>query len=110
MHPNSHASYYPGASQLTIKLLFNDEGRILGAQVIGYDGVDKTIDVFATVMRLKGTIYDLTELELAYAPPYSSAKSPANMAGFVAENVLQGRMDVYRWKDIEATSILMIFN
>lgn len=101
MHPNSHASYYPGASQLTIKLLFNDEGRILGAQVIGYDGVDKTIDVFATVMRLKGTIYDLTELELAYAPPYSSAKSPANMAGFVAENVLQGRMDVYRWKDIE---------
>ncbi|NLM36039.1 MAG: FAD-dependent oxidoreductase [Clostridiales bacterium] len=101
VHPNSHASYYPGASQLTIKLLFNDEGRILGAQVIGYDGVDKTIDVFATVMRLKGTIYDLTELELAYAPPYSSAKSPANMAGFVAENVLQGRMDVYRWKDIE---------
>lgn len=101
VHPNSHASYYPGASQLTIKLLFNDEGRILGAQVIGYDGVDKTIDVFATVMRLKGTIYDLTELELAYAPPYSSAKSPANMAGFVAENVLQGRMEVFRWDDID---------
>ncbi|SCN24320.1 Coenzyme A disulfide reductase [Clostridium sp. N3C] len=101
VHPNSHASYYPGASQLTIKLIFNDEGRILGAQVIGYDGVDKTIDVFATVMRLKGTIYDLTELELAYAPPYSSAKSPANMAGFVAENLLQGRMEVFRWEDID---------
>lgn len=101
VHPNSHASYYPGASQLTIKLLFNDQGCILGAQVIGYDGVDKTIDVFATVMRLKGTIYNLTELELAYAPPYSSAKSPANMAGFVAENVLQGRMEVFRGEDIE---------
>jgi CoA-disulfide reductase len=95
VHPMSHASYYPGASQLSIKLLFNDEGKILGAQVLGYDAVDKTIDVFATVMRLKGTIYDLTELELAYAPPYSSAKSPANMAGFVAENVLKARMEVF---------------
>lgn len=95
VHPMSHASYYPGASQLSIKLLFNDDGKILGAQVLGYDAVDKTIDVFSTVMRLKGSIYDLTELELAYAPPYSSAKSPVNMAGFVAENVLRGRMDVF---------------
>jgi NADPH-dependent 2,4-dienoyl-CoA reductase/sulfur reductase-like enzyme/peroxiredoxin family protein/rhodanese-related sulfurtransferase/TusA-related sulfurtransferase len=95
VHPMSHASYYPGASQLSIKLLFNDEGKILGTQIIGYDAVDKTIDVFATLIKMKGTIYDLTELELAYAPPYSSAKSPANMAGFVAENVLRGRMDVF---------------
>ena len=102
VHPSSHATYYPGASQLSIKLIFNDEGRILGAQVIGYEGVDKTIDVFATVMRLKGTIYHLTELELAYAPPYSSAKSPANMAGFVAENVLQGRMEVFSWQDLDS--------
>lgn len=93
-HPMSHASYYPGASQLSIKLLFNDDGKILGAQVMGYDAVDKTIDIYATVMRLNGTIYDLTELELAYAPPYSSAKSPANMTGFIAENVLKGRMEV----------------
>lgn len=93
-HPMSHASYYPGASQLSIKLLFNDEGKILGAQVLGYEAVDKTIDVFATVLRLNGTIYDLTELELAYAPPYSSAKSPANITGFISENVLKGRMEV----------------
>lgn len=91
--PLSHASYYPGALPLTLKLIFNNEGKILGAQAIGYNGVDKRIDVIATVMRLDGTIYDLEELELCYAPPFSSAKDPVNMAGFVAENVLSGRMD-----------------
>ncbi len=93
IHPLSHASYYPGALPLTLKLIFNNEGKILGAQAIGYNGVDKRIDVIATVMRLDGTIYDLEELELCYAPPFSSAKDPVNMAGFVAENVLSGRMD-----------------
>ncbi|WP_163191965.1 FAD-dependent oxidoreductase [Clostridium thermarum] len=101
LHPMSHATYYPGASQLSIKMLFNDEGKILGAQVLGYDAVDKTIDVFATVMRLKGTIHDLTELELAYAPPYSSAKSPVNMAGFIAENLLKGRVEVFVPEEVE---------
>lgn len=90
VHPTSHASYYPAALNLSIKLIFNDNGNILGAQAIGYDGVDKRIDVIASVMRLKGTIYDLTELELSYAPPFSSAKDPVNMAGFTAENVLSG--------------------
>ena len=94
IHPVSHASYYPGALPLSLKLIFNDEGNILGAQAVGYDGVDKRIDVIATTMRLGGTIYDLSELELCYAPPFSSAKDPVNMAGFVAENVLAGRMDI----------------
>ena len=79
---------------MTLKLIFNEEGKILGAQGVGYDGVDKRIDVIATVIRLGGTVNDLTELELSYAPPFSSAKDPVNMAGFVAQNVLAGRMDV----------------
>lgn len=101
IHPQAHASYYPGAMPLSIKLIFNEEGLILGAQAIGYKGVDKRIDDIATVIRLKGTIYDLTELELVYAPPYSSAKDPVNMAGFVAENLLTGKMDVIVPSDLE---------
>ena len=94
VHPVSHASYYPGALSMTLKLIFNEDGKILGAQGTGYDGVDKRIDVIATVIRLHGTVTDLTELELSYAPPFSSAKDPVNMAGYVAENVLAGRMEV----------------
>jgi len=94
VHPVSHASYYPGALPMTLKLIFNEEGKILGAQGVGYDGVDKRIDVIATVIRLCGTVTDLSELELCYAPPFSSAKDPVNMAGYVAENVLAGRVDV----------------
>ena len=94
VHPVSHASYYPGALSMTLKLIFNEEGIILGAQGVGYDGVDKRIDIIATVIRLGGTVTDLTELELSYAPPFSSAKDPVNMAGYVAQNVLAGRMDV----------------
>ncbi|MBU3097822.1 MULTISPECIES: CoA-disulfide reductase [Clostridium] len=94
VHPVSHASYYPAALPMTLKLIFNSEGKILGAQGVGYDGVDKRIDVLATVIRLGGTVDDLTELELSYAPPFSSAKDPVNMAGFVAQNVLAGRMEV----------------
>ncbi|WP_461207781.1 DsrE/DsrF/DrsH-like family protein [Clostridium sp. DL1XJH146] len=89
--PQSHASYYPGATPITLKLIFAPDGKVLGAQAIGYNGVAKRIDDIAIVIRLGGTIYDLTELELAYAPPYSSAKDPVNMAGFYAENVLEGR-------------------
>jgi NADPH-dependent 2,4-dienoyl-CoA reductase/sulfur reductase-like enzyme/rhodanese-related sulfurtransferase/TusA-related sulfurtransferase len=100
VHPNSHAAYYPGALPLTIKLLFDDTGRILGAQAIGLDGVDKRMDVIATVIRLKGTVRDLTELELAYAPPYSSAKDPVNMIGFVAEDILSGLSDVFTYEQL----------
>lgn len=101
VHPFSHATYYPGALQLSLKLLFNEEGRILGAQGIGIEGVDKSIDVLATTMRLKGTIYDLTELELAYAPPYSSAKDPVNMLGFAAENILAHRTEVFTYESLQ---------
>ena len=92
IHPGSHASYYPGSFIMTLKLIFSEEGKILGAQGIGVDGVDKRIDVIATVIRLGGTVTDLTELELCYAPPYSSVKDPVNVAGYVAENVLTGRV------------------
>ncbi len=95
VHPNSHAGYYPGATPLTLKLLFDPQGKILGAQAMGIDGVDKRMDVIATAIRFGGTVYDLTELELSYAPPYSSAKDPVNMAGYLAENVLSGRLDVF---------------
>lgn len=94
VHPGSHAGYYPGATQMTLKLLFGLDGRVLGAQAVGADGVDKRIDVIATVIRLRGSVSDLTELELAYAPPFSSAKDPVNMAGYLAENVLGGLTEV----------------
>ncbi|GAA0404789.1 FAD-dependent oxidoreductase [Paenibacillus motobuensis] len=101
VHPNSHAGYYPGSKAIAMKLLFNDEGRILGAQAFGSEGVDKRIDVIATVLRLKGTVDDLAELELAYAPPFSSAKDPVNMAGYLAQNVLSGQLDIFTVKDLE---------
>ncbi|WP_315114055.1 DsrE/DsrF/DrsH-like family protein [Clostridium intestinale] len=94
IHPMSHASYYPGAKQISIKLIFNKEGKVLGAQAFGYEGVDKFIDVIASVIKLNGTVEDLVELELAYAPPFLSAKSPQNMVGFVAENYLNGTTDI----------------
>lgn len=104
VHPMNHASYYPGATELHIKLIFNEEGKILGAQAMGYEGVDKVIDVIATVIKFKGTVEDLTELELAYAPPYLSAKSPANMAGFVAQNVLKGAVDTVKPEYVQSIS------
>lgn len=102
LHSKSHAGYYPGAIPMTIKLIFSVlDGKVLGAQIVGYDGVDKRIDVIATSIRFGSTIYDLKELELAYAPPYSSAKDPVNMAGFTAENILNGTHDVIMCRDVE---------
>jgi peroxiredoxin family protein/rhodanese-related sulfurtransferase/TusA-related sulfurtransferase len=100
VHPNDHASYYPGAIPLTLKVLFNEEGTVLGAQAVGTGGVDKRIDDIATVIRFRGNVTDLTELELAYAPPYSSAKDPVNMAGYTAENILNGRTDGFMPSDL----------
>lgn len=100
-HPVSHASYYPGALPLSLKLLFNMEGQILGAQGVGFAGVDKRIDVIATAMRFNGTVSDLTELELCYAPPFSSAKDPVNMIGYVAENILAKRTEIFTYEDLE---------
>ena len=100
-HSGSHASYYPGATIMTIKLLFSpSSGKILGGQIVGMDGVDKRIDVLATAIRGAMTVYDLEELELAYAPPYSSAKDPINIAGFVAANLLKGDLDTINWIDV----------
>lgn len=101
IHVNSNAEYYPGALPMTMKLIYDKSGKILGAQIVGYAGVDKRIDVLATAIRFGGTIYDLKELELAYAPPYSSAKDPVNMIGFVAENQLEGLVDIVLWRELE---------
>jgi len=96
LHPSGHAGYYPGTAPMHIKLLFEPEtGKLLGTQVVGYDGVDKRIDVFATAIRGGMTVFDLEHLELAYAPPYGSAKDPVNMAGFIAANFLRGDLDFW---------------
>lgn len=97
----NHAGYYPGAVNMSIKVLFDKkDGKILGAQIVGYDGVDKRMDVLATAIRAKMTGYDLTELELCYAPPYGSAKDPVNMVGFVIENILTNKVKQYNWEDV----------
>lgn len=104
IHSNSHATYYPGAQLMTIQIVFAPEdGVLFGAQVVGGEGVDKRLDVLSAVIKKKGTIYDLIEFEQAYAPPFSSAKDPVNMAGFVAENILLQRLHTITWKDIPRT-------
>jgi NADPH-dependent 2,4-dienoyl-CoA reductase/sulfur reductase-like enzyme/rhodanese-related sulfurtransferase len=101
VHPNSHATYYPGGSQMSIKLLFTpQEGKILGAQIVGYDGVDKRIDVLATAIHAGLSVFDLQELELAYAPPFSSAKDPINMVAYVAANMILRDVEVVYWNDV----------
>ena len=101
-HPNSHATYYPGASQFSLKLIFNPKsGEILGAQGVGRDGVDKRIDVIATALRAGVTAPALADLELAYAPPFSSAKDPVNMLGYIAENVISGITEIAQWNEID---------
>lgn len=102
LHPNDHANYYPNATPISIKVIYNKENKeILGAQAVGIKGADKFIDVIATVIKFRGTIYDLTELELAYAPPFLSAKSPANMAGFIGENLEDGLVEQIFFEDLE---------
>ncbi len=101
IHGSSHAGYYPGAMPYTLKILFHPKtGKLYGAQMIGYDGIDKRIDLVATVLLKNGTIYDLQEIEHAYAPPYSSAKDPVNQAGFAAENIISGRVKIINWDEL----------
>jgi len=98
---SSHAGYYPGGRDISIKTIFEkNSGKILGAQIIGYDGVDKRCDVIATAIRAGMTVFDLAELELCYSPPYSSAKDPVNFSGFAAENVLTGKLKQFHWHDV----------
>lgn len=105
VHGTSHASYYPEAFPLMIKLLFSpDKGKILGAQAIGMEGIDKRIDVIATAIKFKKTVNDLIELELSYAPPFGSAKDPVNIAGMVAENMLSGKVKQVYFDEVEELS------
>ena len=98
----SHAGYYPEATPMNFKLIFDKNGKILGGQIVGQDGIDKRIDTLAVAIRAGADIYDLTEMELAYAPPFSSAKDPLNMVGFVAENVLNGTAAFIEWDQVDA--------
>lgn len=101
LHPNSHAGYYPGAKPLALKVLFApDTGKLLGAQAVGADGVDKRIDVLATALRAGMTVDDIADLELSYAPPFGSAKDPVNLAGMAAQNVRAGRVAVIQWDEL----------
>jgi len=103
LHPDSHAGYYPGAEEIALKILFaSDTGKLLGAQAVARAGVDKRIDVLATALMSGLTVQDLAELELAYAPPYGSARDPVNLAGMIASNVLAGDVDVAQWSEVAA--------
>lgn len=101
-HPNSHAGYYPGAKQMALKMIFDAKtGEILGAQGVGIEGVDKRIDVIATAIRGGITAPELADLELAYAPPFGSAKDPINMLGYIAENMMSGLLETAQWSQID---------
>jgi NADPH-dependent 2,4-dienoyl-CoA reductase/sulfur reductase-like enzyme/rhodanese-related sulfurtransferase len=111
LYPNSHAGYYPGAKMLIIKFLFRkSDGKVLGAQVLGEDGVPKRIDSFAMAIQMGCTIYDLEESELCYAPPYGSAKDPVNFAGMVAADVLNGDMPIVHWDSLGDSFLLDVRN
>ncbi len=98
----SHASYYPGAENMSVKLLWEKHSlRLLGAQIVGFSGVDKRMDILAAAIRFGARVTDLTELELCYAPPFGSAKDPVNIAGFVAENVISGNLKQFFWHDVD---------
>lgn len=103
IHASSNAGYYPGAMPTTIKIIFDPEsGKLFGSQIVGYVGVDKRIDLIATVIKNNGSIYDLQEIEHAYAPPFSSAKDPVNQAGYSAENIINGLVKIIHWHEIHA--------
>jgi len=109
LHPGHHAGYYPGARPIHLKLLFSvPDGRILGAQAVGFEGVEKRIDVIATAIQFQGTVHDLAESELCYAPQFGAAKDPVNVAGMMAQNVLNGDMAVADWRMLESTEGLLL--
>jgi len=109
LHPGHHAGYYPGAQQIHLKLVFSvPDGRILGAQAVGFEGVEKRIDVIATAIQFNGTVHDLAEAELCYAPQFGAAKDPVNLAGMLAENVLNGYMPLADWLELDRTDALLL--
>ena len=101
IHASNHAGYYPGASPMAFKLLFSPEGKIYGAQLVGLEGVDKRVDVIATAIHFGGTVYDLEELELAYAPPFGASRDPVNIVGFLAGNMLRGDLETIDWVEVD---------
>lgn len=106
IHSGSHAGYYPGASQMAMKIIFSpDGGKLYGAQIVGFDGVDKRIDEYALVLKQGGTVYDFVRLEHAYAPPFSSAKDPVAVSGYVAGNILSGKMTPLYWRELADTDL-----
>lgn len=108
IHPANHVGYYPGAKQMHIKMLFSKpDGKILGAQIIGSDGVDRRIDIFAVAIRAGMTVFDLQELDLAYSPPYGSGKDAVNMAGFAASNILDGTVKVAHWNELDDDDFIL---
>ncbi|MBF0224219.1 MAG: FAD-dependent oxidoreductase [Desulfobacterales bacterium] len=109
LHPNSHASYYPGAKTISIKLIFSpDDGKILGIQAIGLNAVEKRIDVVSMAIQKQGTVFDLEEAELCYAPQYGSAKDPVNMMGMIASNIVQGYTKVTHWEKLSTSDALIL--
>jgi len=109
LHPDHHAIYYPDAKTITMKLIFSkNDGRVLGAQAVGFEGVEKRIDVIAAVIQQNGTVFDLEEAELCYAPQYGSAKDPVNMAGMIAANVLKGYSFIKHWEDLPGSDPYVI--
>ncbi len=109
LHPNHHVGYYPGAKALSLKVLYAlDDGRVLGAQVVGEKGVARRIDVIATAMQLGGTVYDLAEAELAYAPQFGAAKDPINLAGMIAVNNLRGDLPLASWHDLGTADVTLL--
>jgi rhodanese-related sulfurtransferase len=109
LHPGHHAGYYPGARPIHLKLLFSvPDGRILGAQAVGEEGVEKRIDVIATAIQFNGTVHDLADAQLCYAPQYGAAKDPVNLAGMLAENVLNGDMPLAEWRQLGTNDALLL--
>lgn len=109
IHSGAHAGYYPGALQMDIKITFSpQDGRLYGAQIVGYDGVDKRIDEYALILKNGGTVYDLTRLEHAYAPPFSSAKDPVAVSGYVAGNILSGKMTPLYWRELRDADLSQV--
>jgi rhodanese-related sulfurtransferase len=109
LHPDHHATYYPDAKTITMKLIFSrNDGRVLGAQAVGLEGVEKRIDVIAATIQKNGTVFDLEEAELCYAPQYGSAKDPVNMAGMIAANVLKGYSFIKHWEELPGSDPYII--
>jgi rhodanese-related sulfurtransferase len=109
LHPGHHAGYYPGSRRIHLKLLFSmPDGRILGAQAVGLEGVEKRIDIIATAIQFNGTVHDLAEAELCYAPQFGAAKDPVNLAGMLAENVLHGDMPLADWGYLARTDAVVV--